>query len=247
MPSAVFGSAAVITVLVALTIVAAPGAALMPVHVPCMLPPTIFCVGNCSDAPGGGSENNVPASCFLPPREIEETDVLLVPEGSTVTLWIGIVWKLRAVILEGGAVFNLTRACDIAVTACFLVGQKATLNLNSYSQNASAGRGEGQPSRLIVTAWYFSATALGLDNDDNGVEGGKQKGTGVGTMCRAFCATLRYHLGTILFGSLLIAIVQFTRAVMLYIQKNQLLKKPDRRPPEKSQIAYVVYLLKVDS
>jgi hypothetical protein len=80
---------------------------------------------------------------------------------------------------------------------------------------------------LIVTTWYFSATALDLDNLENNVEGGKAKGTGVGTMCKAFCATLRYHLGTILFGSLLIAIVQFIRAVMLYIQKTYLEKYKD--------------------
>ena len=80
---------------------------------------------------------------------------------------------------------------------------------------------------LIVTTWYFSATAVEMDLDNNGVDGGRQKGTGVGTMCKAFCATLRNHIGTILFGSLLIAIIQFIRAVMLYIQKQYLEKYKD--------------------
>lgn len=80
---------------------------------------------------------------------------------------------------------------------------------------------------LIVTTWYYSATALEMELYSNGTEGGKQKGTAVGTFCRAICATLRYHLGTILFGSLLIAIIQFVRGVFLYIQTQYLDKYKD--------------------
>lgn len=80
---------------------------------------------------------------------------------------------------------------------------------------------------LVICTWYFSATAIEVDQFENGVEGGRQKGTNAGTLCRSICATMRYHLGTLFFGSLLIAIIQFIRAVMLYIEKNFLDKYKD--------------------
>jgi Plasma-membrane choline transporter len=40
------------------------------------------------------------------------------------------------------------------------------------------------------------------------------------TVISAFGTTIRYHWGTAAFGSLLIAIIQFIRSVLLYVQKT---------------------------
>ncbi|CUI14409.1 choline transporter, putative [Bodo saltans] len=81
---------------------------------------------------------------------------------------------------------------------------------------------------LVVCAWYFSATAVEIDQyENNSGENGRLKYTNAGTLCRAVCVAFRYHLGTLFFGSLLIAIIQFIRAVMLYIEKNYLAKYKD--------------------
>jgi len=82
---------------------------------------------------------------------------------------------------------------------------------------------------MVVICWYFSATGVEIDQEDHGVEGGRTKTTPAGTLCRAVCVSIRYHLGTLLFGSLLIAIIQFIRAVMLYIEKNYLQKWKDNQ------------------
>lgn len=80
---------------------------------------------------------------------------------------------------------------------------------------------------LVVCSWYFSATAVEIDQIENGIETGRVKGTGPGTLCRSIWVSFRYHLGTLFFGSLLIAIIQFIRALMLYIEKTYLEKYKD--------------------
>lgn len=81
---------------------------------------------------------------------------------------------------------------------------------------------------LVVCAWYFSATAVEIDQyENNSGENGRLKYTNPGTLCRAICVAFRYHLGTLFFGSLLIAIIQFIRALMLYIEKTYLKKYED--------------------
>jgi choline transporter-like protein 2/4/5 len=73
---------------------------------------------------------------------------------------------------------------------------------------------------MATTVWYFSASTEELDRMDQGLDGGRNKTTPIGTMCKSFCASLRYHLGTILWGSLLIAIIQFIRFIFLYIEEE---------------------------
>jgi choline transporter-like protein 2/4/5 len=91
---------------------------------------------------------------------------------------------------------------------------------------------------LVVCTWYFSATTMELDAYDDGREGGRVKSTSLGTLCRSWCATVRYHLGTIFFGSLLIAIVQFVRALLLYLEHNYLQKYKDN-----ATIKLVIYCI----
>lgn len=58
---------------------------------------------------------------------------------------------------------------------------------------------------LAVSTWYFT----------------RDKGAiGSGTLCRAMNVTTRYHLGTAAFGSLIIAVVEFIRAVIAWMQKK---------------------------
>jgi choline transporter-like protein 2/4/5 len=58
---------------------------------------------------------------------------------------------------------------------------------------------------LAVSTWYFT----------------REKGRiGSGTLCRAIAITSQYHLGTAAFGSLIIAIVEFIRAVVAWLQKK---------------------------
>lgn len=84
---------------------------------------------------------------------------------------------------------------------------------------------------FCVTAWYFSATQADMIAASTGSvemvgtkeeKKGKEKGTDFGVMCSAFKATLFNHMGTVLWGALLIAIIQFVRAVFLYIQETYL-------------------------
>lgn len=73
--------------------------------------------------------------------------------------------------------------------------------------------------------WYFT------ERDSRGyklISG--EKGLGHCPVCRSCCRTLRYHLGTVAVASLIIAIIQFIRAVLLYIEK-----KTTGRPPNKLQ------------
>ena len=65
-------------------------------------------------------------------------------------------------------------------------------------------------TQFIISAacalWYFSCTS-----DSNGS----------GSLCRGFYWVFRYHLGSIAFGSFLIALVQFIRIIFEYY-KNQI-------------------------
>jgi len=58
---------------------------------------------------------------------------------------------------------------------------------------------------LAVSTWYFTR--------DKG-------GIGSGTLCSAMSVTGCYHLGTAAFGSLIIAVVEFVRAVIAWMQKK---------------------------
>lgn len=58
---------------------------------------------------------------------------------------------------------------------------------------------------LAVSTWYFTRD---------------KRAIGSGTLCRAMNVTTRYHLGTAAFGSLVIAVVEFIRAVVAWLQKK---------------------------
>lgn len=58
---------------------------------------------------------------------------------------------------------------------------------------------------LAVSTWYFTRD---------------KRAIGSGTLCRAMHVTTRYHLGTAAFGSLVIAVVEFIRAVIAWLQKK---------------------------
>ena len=76
---------------------------------------------------------------------------------------------------------------------------------------------------MTGTVYYYSATQGQMALADEGKEeeeGAKTKETGYFTIPLSFLAGLRYHLGTILFGSLLIAIIQFVRALFLYFKEQ---------------------------
>jgi hypothetical protein len=66
-----------------------------------------------------------------------------------------------------------------------------------------------------VANWYFTPSdALG----------NKPRGELRGTLphspiCASIRRVLRYHIGTLAFGSLIIATIQFLRTILLYIQK----------------------------
>ena len=59
---------------------------------------------------------------------------------------------------------------------------------------------------LAVSTWYFSRD--------------KDREIGSGTLCTAMATTGWYHLGTAAFGALIIAIVEFVRAVVAWVQKK---------------------------
>jgi len=46
-------------------------------------------------------------------------------------------------------------------------------------------------------------------------------------LCGAFARTLRYHLGSIALGSLIIAVIQFVRGVLMYIQRKAMGENPN--------------------
>eukprot|EP00758_Cryptobia_borreli_P014252 Tbor_TRINITY_DN5905_c0_g1::TRINITY_DN5905_c0_g1_i2::g.18631::m.18631/K15377/SLC44A2_4_5; solute carrier family 44 (choline transporter-like protein), member 2/4/5 len=77
---------------------------------------------------------------------------------------------------------------------------------------------------MVIASWYFSATGVQIDIYERGGKNGRLKSTKAGTFCGALLCAIRYHLGTIIFGALLIAIIQFIRAVVLYIEQEYLSK-----------------------
>ncbi|CEO98960.1 Choline transporter-like protein [Plasmodiophora brassicae] len=90
-----------------------------------------------------------------------------------------------------------------------------------------------------VANWYFTPYK------DNGK---KPRGSGEGELPKAavsksFGRAVRYHLGTIAFGSLLIAIVEFIRAVITYIEKKS--KKMKDNPIRKAIFCCIQCCLKL--
>lgn len=77
---------------------------------------------------------------------------------------------------------------------------------------------------MSVVAYYFSATQeevqFAESSEADVREKGRTRGTPTFVILRSLFIALRYHLGTILFGSLLIAIVQFIRALMVYLEEQ---------------------------
>eukprot|EP00759_Apiculatamorpha_spiralis_P037159 PhF_6_TR37141/c1_g1_i1/m.54659/K15377/SLC44A2_4_5; solute carrier family 44 (choline transporter-like protein), member 2/4/5 len=73
---------------------------------------------------------------------------------------------------------------------------------------------------MVTCVWYFSASQQELQE-------GKDKHVPLGTVFRAFWVTIRYHPGSIMFGALLIAIVQFIQALVLYFEREVLQKVKD--------------------
>lgn len=69
---------------------------------------------------------------------------------------------------------------------------------------------------FVTIFWYYS------DLDDS------NKAVPVGAVCKAIWWTLRYHLGTLAFGSLIIAIIQFIRILMNYFYKKSKMVKENQ-------------------
>ena len=59
-----------------------------------------------------------------------------------------------------------------------------------------------------VSKWYFTPSSV------------MKKNQGRCPVCKAYCITCRFHLGTVAFGSLIIAIVQLIRLIAGYVQKK---------------------------
>merc|ERR1711871_548889 len=87
-----------------------------------------------------------------------------------------------------------------------------------------------------VGKWYFNATSPEDDDDDDDDEDSEvavDSGDGLSSpVLRSCCRTVRFHLGSIMFGAFIIAVVQFLRAALAYLDsktkdiqdKNKLLK-----------------------
>lgn len=79
---------------------------------------------------------------------------------------------------------------------------------------------------LTGVTYYFSADQGQMQNyadgvkDEEGNDVGQEKHTPYFTIPKAAWCGIRYSLGTILFGSLLIAIIQFIRALFLYFKEQ---------------------------
>jgi hypothetical protein len=81
---------------------------------------------------------------------------------------------------------------------------------------------------MVTCVWYFSASTAEVQLHEAGdKEKGKQKYVPLGTVFRAFWVTIRYHAGSIMFGALLLAIVQFIQALVLYFEREVLVKFKD--------------------
>jgi choline transporter-like protein 2/4/5 len=59
-----------------------------------------------------------------------------------------------------------------------------------------------------VGKWYFTPVSV------------MKKNQGRCPVCKSYCITCRFHLGTVAFGSLIIALVQLVRLIVGYIQKK---------------------------
>merc|ERR1711871_498208 len=88
-----------------------------------------------------------------------------------------------------------------------------------------------------VGKWYFNATSSGGDDDDDDDDEDGEVAVDSGDsltapVLRSCCRTVRFHLGSIMFGAFIIAVVQFLRAALAYLDsktrdmqdKNKLLK-----------------------
>jgi len=86
-------------------------------------------------------------------------------------------------------------------------------------------------AQFIISAgaalWYFSCTS-----DSNGS----------GSLCRGFFWVFRYHLGSIAFGSFLIALIQFIRIIFEYYKK-QIEKANKNNPAIKLILCLTSYIL----
>lgn len=60
---------------------------------------------------------------------------------------------------------------------------------------------------IACADWYFTPEE-------------KKSKVNSGTVCKAYAVTLRYHLGTAAAGSLIIAVIEFIRAVVIYVEKH---------------------------
>lgn len=80
---------------------------------------------------------------------------------------------------------------------------------------------------MTAVTFYFSADqgemmnyANGKTVDEGGIEIGKEKHTPYFTIPRSAWNAFRYHLGTIIIGSFLIALIQFVRALFIYFKET---------------------------
>merc|ERR1719494_1736179 len=72
-----------------------------------------------------------------------------------------------------------------------------------------------------VADWYFTRR----DEKGDKIRGTKVDELSNSPICKSFCRTIRYHLGTIAFASLIIAIIQTIRAFVAYLEKTAGQKK----------------------
>ncbi len=69
-----------------------------------------------------------------------------------------------------------------------------------------------------IANWYFSKPTP--TNDEVREEGDQPGQLSTSPVCGAFYRVIRFHLGTVAFGALLIAVIQFIRAVLYYIERK---------------------------
>lgn len=71
--------------------------------------------------------------------------------------------------------------------------------------------------------WYFTPR----DKEGYKIVGGPD-GLSRCPVCRSCCRSLRYHIGTVALSSLIIAVIQFIRAVLLYVEKKTVGSPPNK-------------------
>lgn len=79
-----------------------------------------------------------------------------------------------------------------------------------------------------VANWYFTER----DEDGNKIRGSGQYELSDRAVCKSCCRTSRYHLGTIIYAALIIAIIQFVRWCVRYMER---LMSANGKPPNKIQ------------